>query len=146
MLTALRSHTVRNIKINFSSRFKTDLSCGSKSQQAQQKQKEDSQYHFLNCQLLLTQLTWEKHKIIQGLNCDDSTTARQNLAVAGFTWLLDIREMLLEAATPASGATLVAAPSPWSNRGLPQNSVLRKICYYLNNKINEEKIYNYNQT
>ena len=111
-------------------------------------QKEDSQYHFLTCQFLLTQLTWEKHKRIQGLICDDlySTTAKQKLAVAGFTWLLDTRERLLEAATPASGATLVAAPSPGSNRGLSQNSVSRRICHYLNNRINEEKNYNYNQT
>ena len=120
LLTALRSHTVRNIKMNFSSWYKNDLSCRLKCQQIQQNQKEDSQQHLLLCPTLLSQLTQEQSKLIDGISYDDlySDTARQKLAVTGFTWLLNIREKLIEAITPASGVTLVAASTPGGNRGL----------------------------
>ena len=52
-----------------------------------------------------------------------------------FTWLLDIRERLLEATTPASGVTLVGASTPGGNRGLPQLSVYRKIYYYYKKEV-----------
>ena len=86
MLIALRSNTVKNIKINFSSWCKTDLSFSLKCQQIQQNQKEYSQRHLLSCQTLLTQLTWEQHKLIQGINYDDLHSrgkygVRRNLVV-----------------------------------------------------------------
>ena len=121
MLTALRSHTIRNIKMNFSSWYKNYLSCSLKSQQIQQNQNEDSQQHLLVCNTLLSQLSQEQYKLIEGISYNDlySNTVRQKLAVTGFTWLLNIRERLLEATTPASGVTLVAASTPGGNNGLP---------------------------
>ena len=120
MLTALRSHTVRNIKMNFSSWYTNDLSCSLKCQQIQQNQNEDSQQHLFICKTLLSQLNQEQYKLIEGISYNDlySNTVRQKLAVTGFTWLLDIRERLLEATTPASGVTLVAASTPGGNSGL----------------------------
>ena len=120
MLTALRSHTIRNIKMNFSSWYKNDLSCSLKCQEIQQNQDEDSQQHLLVCKTLLSQLSQEQYKLIEGISYNDlySNTVRQKLAVTGFTWLLNIRERLLEATTPASGVTLVAASTPGGNRGL----------------------------
>ena len=121
MLTALRSHTIRNIKMNFSSWYKNDLSCSLKCQEIQQNQDEDSQQHLLVCNTLLSQLSQEQYKLIEGISYNDlySNTVRQKLAVTGFTWLLNIRERLLEATTPAIGVTLVAASTPGGNSGLP---------------------------
>ena len=117
LLTALRSHTIRNIKMNFSTWYKPDLSCRVRCQQSQQ---DDSQQHLLSCQSLLSHLNQEQLKFIQEISFDDlySDTARQKRTVTVFSWLLDIRERLLEAATPASGASLIAAPTKGGNRGL----------------------------
>ena len=114
LLTALRSHTVRGIRMNFSSWYKPNLLCPLNCRQ------QDSQSHLLSCETLLTELTQDQLKLILELSYEDlyHGTERQKLAVTGFTWLLDIRERLLEAASPASGATLVATSSPGRNRGL----------------------------
>ena len=97
-----------------------ELTCQMKCQQIQQNQNEDSQQHLLVCKTLLSQLNQEQYKLIEGISYNDlySNTVRQKLAVTGFTWLLDIRERLLEATTPASGVTLVAASTPGGNSGL----------------------------
>ena len=114
LLTALRSYTVRGIRMNFSSWYKPNLLCPLNCRQ------QDSQSHLLSCEILLTELTQDQLKLIQELSYEDlyHGTERQKLAVTGFTWLLDIRERLLEAASPASGATLVATSSPGRKRGL----------------------------
>ena len=122
LLTALRSHTLRGIKMNFSSWYKPNLLCPLNCQNNQQEQKEDSQRHLLLCQVLLNQLTPEQQGEVQGITYNDiyaADLARQKLAVRVFSLLIDIRERLLEAVTPASGVSLVAAPTPGGNRGLP---------------------------
>ena len=104
LLTALRSQTVRGIKMNFSSWYKPNLMCRLNCQNSQQDQQEDSQPHLLLCQALLNQLTTEQQEDVQGISYNDiyADLARQKLAVRGFSILLDVRERLLEAVTPAS--------------------------------------------
>ena len=80
--------------MNFSSWYKPNLLCPLNCRQ------QDSQSHLLSCETLLTELTQDQMKLIQELSYEDlyHGTERQKLAVIGFTWLLDIRERLLEAA------------------------------------------------
>ena len=101
--------------MNFSSWYKSNLSCPL----ACQADIQDDQEHILKCKTLQAQLSEEQLKLIQDVYYDDiyNNTTRQKIAVRGFICMLEIRESLLEAATPASGATLVAAP-PGGNRGL----------------------------
>ena len=101
--------------MNVSSWYKPHLSCPlncQQGQQAQQAQQQDDQEHLLNCETLLAKLSQEQLIHIHGIYHEDiyNDTFRQKLAVTGFSWLLEIRNKLLEAATPASGTTLVAAP------------------------------------
>ena len=104
LLTALRSHIVRGLKMNFSSWYKPNLMCRLNCQNSKQDQQEDSQQHLLLCQALLNQLTTEQQEDVQGISYNDiyADLACQKLAVRGFSILLDVRERLLEAVTPAS--------------------------------------------
>ena len=54
LLVALRSHTIRGIKKNFSTWYKPNLSCALGCSE------EDSQSHVLDCKPILEQLTPEQ--------------------------------------------------------------------------------------
>ena len=105
LLVALRSHTIRGIKKNFSTWYKPNLSCALGCSE------EDSQSHVLDCKPILEQLNPEQLetaktvKYIDIYNCLEI----QKVTVTVYSWLLNIRERLLEAAIPASGTSLVAA-------------------------------------
>ena len=66
---------------------------------------------------MLAKLDPEQRDLIGGIEYKDiyGSLEQQKAAVLAFSWLLDTRERLLEAATPASGATLDAAPTPRGN-------------------------------
>ena len=86
---------------------------------------------FLKCETLPAKLSPEQLKHIHGI-CHQyiyHDTTRQTLAVTGLSWLLETWDKLLEATTPASWATLVAASSG-GNRKLSQFSVICEIHYY----------------
>ena len=113
-LLALRSHTVRGIKKNFSSWYKPNLSCLFTCSA------EDSQPHLLSCKPILDLLTPQELATTYTVKYDDiyGCLERQKVAVTVFSRLLDIRERLLEAATPASGTSLDAASTPGGNGDL----------------------------
>ena len=114
-LSALRSHTIRGVKCNFSSWYKPNLSC-SLSPQCQE---EDSQRHILRCKALLAELTPDQNILLNQVQYEDiyGNTESQKRASILFTGLLDIRERLQEAAAPSSGSSLAATPPPGSDRG-----------------------------
>ena len=107
-LAALRSHTTRGIKGNFSSWFKQDLSCPL----SKQCKSEDTQQHLLLCQVILEELTPQEKSEHKNISYQDiyGSLEQQMTAVKLFSSLLDIRERLLQAAHPASGSTLDATP------------------------------------
>ena len=111
----LSDHT----QLEVSSWYKPNLSCPLNCQQGLQVQKQDDQEHLLKCETLLAKLNPDQLKHIQGICYEDlyHDIVRQKLAVIGFSRLLEIRNDLLEVATPASGATLGAALSG-GNMGL----------------------------
>ena len=67
--------------------------------------------YLVKCETLRAKLNLDQLKHINEICHNDiyHDTTKQKLAVMGFSWLLDSREKRLEATTPASGATLVAA-------------------------------------
>ena len=108
LLSALRSHTTRGIKGNFSFWYKEDTLCPlSKSRQCQG---EDTQQHLLTCQALVAGLSPEelqKKGITSYLDIYGSFK-KQMMAVKVFSCLIDIQEKFLQAAPPSSGSTLDA--------------------------------------
>ena len=52
LLTALRSHTVRGIKMNFSTWYKPNPSCPLKCQQGLQTSKHDAQENLVKCETI----------------------------------------------------------------------------------------------
>ena len=107
-LIALRSHTIRGIKTNFSTWYKPDLACQFKCIDSQ-----DSQEHLLNCKPLQAKLTPSQIEAVKQINYNDiyENTIKQKEAVTIFTWLLNAREQLLNNHKPTSGPTLDAAPA-----------------------------------
>ena len=85
---------------------------------------EDVQEHILKCQVILnmledTELEAAKHVEYNYIYGD---THKQKAVVTIILRLLQLRNNLLEqpsTSTPASGASLVAAPTPGGIRGLP---------------------------
>ena len=110
-LAALRSHSIRGIKKNFSSWYKPNLACplGCLA--------EDDQPHLRFCGPLLAVLSTEQKEATKLMEYEDifGSLDRQKAAISVFSWLLDARDRLLEAAKPASGASLDAAPTPGSD-------------------------------
>ena len=109
------SFTTRGIKKNFSSWYRPNLACVLGCSD------EDDQPHLLHCKPLLAKLDPEQRDLIGGIEYKDiyGSLEQQKAAVLAFSWLLDTRERLLEAATPVSGATLDAAPTPRGNGVYP---------------------------
>ena len=110
-LAALRSHSIRGIKKNFSSWYKPNLSCPLGCLV------EDNQPHLLICGGLLGELDAEQKEAVNRTEyfAIYGSLEQQKAAVTAFSWLLYARERLLGAATPASGATLDAVPTPGNN-------------------------------
>ena len=102
-LIALRSHTIRGIKTNFSSWYKSDLSCPFKCVNSQ-----DTQEHLLLCKPLLDDLTQEKRDAALLVNYNDiyGNIYQQIDAVKVFSELLETREELLHKAKSISGLSL----------------------------------------
>ena len=93
--------------------YKSNLSCPLNWHQGELEQQQDDQEHLLKCETLPAKLSPEQLKHIHGI-CHQyiyHDTTRQTLAVTGLSWLLETWDKLLEATTPASWATLVAASS-----------------------------------
>ena len=116
-LIALRSHTLRGVKTNFSSWYKSDLSCPFKCVNSQ-----DTQEHILLCKPLLDDLPQEKRDAALLLNYNDiyGNTNQQIDAVKVFSGLLESREELLQKAKSTSGLSLDAAPTGGIS-GLPSS-------------------------
>ena len=116
-LIALRSHTLRGVKTNFSSWYKSDLSCPFKCVNSQ-----DTQEHILLCKPLLDDLPQEKRDAALLLNYNDiyGNTNQQIDAVKVFSGLLETREELLQKAKSTSGLSLDAAPTGGIS-GLPSS-------------------------
>ena len=110
-LAALRSHSIRGIKKNFSSWYKPNLACPMGCLA------EDNQPHLRFCGPLLADLNREQKDAIKHIKYEDiyGSLDRQKAAITVFSWLLDARDRLLDAAKPASGASLDAAPPPPSD-------------------------------
>ena len=115
ILSALRSHTLRGFKSNFSSWYKPNLMCPLSNLCNE----EDTQRHMLSCKALLAELKPEHKQLINSVEYEDiyGSTEAQMRAVNMFTILLEIREGLQQAATPASGSSLVATPLPGGDGG-----------------------------
>ena len=116
-LIALRSHTLRGVKTNFSSWYKSDLSCPFKCVNSQ-----DTQEHILLCKPLLDDLPQEKRDAALLLNYNDiyGNTNQQIDAVKVFSGLLESWEELLQKAKSTSGLSLDAAPTGGIS-GLPSS-------------------------
>ena len=78
---------------------------------------EDHQHHLLTCSSLKSYLNQQEILKLSLIEYEDiyGSLDRQKAAILVFSWLLDARDRLLEAAKPASGASLDAAPTPGSN-------------------------------
>ena len=111
LLAALRSHPIRGIKNNFSSWYRPNLTCPLGCLV------EDDQPHLRFCGPLLAGLSEEQKEAINNTEYKDiyGSLDQQKAAITVFSWLLNARDQLLEAATPGSGATLDAAPTPRGN-------------------------------
>ena len=93
--------------MNFSSWYKPDLACPLKCPGEQ-----DSQEHIMVCKPLLAELSEDEKFAVQNVKYDHiyGDMKSQKDVVTIFTWLLEAREKLLEAANPTSGSSLDAAP------------------------------------
>ena len=116
-LIALRSHTLKGVKTNFSSWYKSDLSCPFKCVNSQ-----DTQEHILLCKPLLDDLPQEKRDAALLLNYNDiyRNTNQQIDAVKVFSGLLETQDELLQKAKSTSGLSLDAAPTGGIS-GLPSS-------------------------
>ena len=105
-LFMLRSNTTRGIKNNFSSWYKPNLSCPMSCQNI------DDQRHLLKCAPTIARLSTEQQILTHTVKYEDiyGCLEKQKGAVNVFSWLLEARERLLGAATPASGVSLDASP------------------------------------
>ena len=113
ILLSLRSNTTRGIKNNFSSWYTQNLSCPFSCQNI------DDQRHILKCAPVLSKLSSQQQTSIHTVQYEDIFDGldRQRSAVTVFSWLLEAREELLGAVSPASGGSLDASPSG-DSRGL----------------------------
>ena len=114
LLIALRSHTLRGIKMNFSSWYKPDLACPLKCEESQ-----DSHEHLHLCKPVLDALSDNQKSAAEELNYNKiyGNLEEQKEAATIFLGLVNTREKLLEATKPTSGSSLDAAP-PGGIRGL----------------------------
>ena len=105
-LALLRSHSVRSIKKNFSSWYKPNLACPLGCLV------KDNQNHLLQCGPLLEEVSTEQKEAVRSTYYEDiyGSLEQQKAAIVVFSRLLKAQERLLEAVTPASGASLDAAP------------------------------------
>ena len=101
-LAALRSHSIRGIKKKFSSWYKLILTCPLGCLV------EDDQSHIHFCGPFLSCLSQEQKEAIQHTEYKDiyGSLDQQKATITVFSWLLNARDQLLEA------ATLHAAPTP----------------------------------
>ena len=112
LLFALRSHSLRGIKANFSSAHKEDIYCPLKCEATPLL---DDQRHLLSCKSLCRNLSTSHLEALKSIKYEDiyGPIYRQKEAVNVFFSLISIREKLLEhlKTTPpaASGFTLVTA-------------------------------------
>jgi hypothetical protein len=112
LLFALRSHSIRGIKANFSSAHKEDIYCPLKCEATPLL---DDQRHLLVCKSLCRNLSTSHLEALRTIKYEDiyGPIYRQKEAVNVFWSLLSIRDKLLEhlKTTPpaASGYTLVTA-------------------------------------
>ena len=111
LLLALRSHSVRGIKANFSSIHTKNLSCPLFCDPSNP---QDDQSHLFFCKKILAQLNTDE---LQAINISDYShiygSLEEQLSVTHIVRrLLQVRELLLDAPSPspASGTSLVTAP------------------------------------
>ena len=118
ILFALRSHSLRGIKGNFSSINKEDMSCPLFCDNIKP---QDDQPHILVCKKLLGQLSSKdlEATTLSEYNHIYGSLEEQKSVVSTFRTLLKVRENLLEeGSTPASGSSLVTAPQASHSVGL----------------------------
>ena len=79
----------------------------------------DDQRHLLQCAPIIARLSTEQQILTHTVKYEDiyGCLEHQKAVVNVFSWLLEARERLLGAATPASGVSLDASPEG-VNRGL----------------------------
>ena len=111
LLLALRSHSVRSIKANFSSIHKKDLSCPLLCDPSNP---QDEQSHLFFCKKILEQLNADD---LQAIKISDyshiyGSLDKQLSVTRIYRRLLQVREQLLDepSPSPASGNSLVTAP------------------------------------
>ena len=111
LLLALRSHSLRVIKANFSSNHKKDLSCPLLCDPSNP---QDEQSHLLCCKKILEQLNTNE---LQAIKISDyshlyGSLDEQLLVTHIFRRLLQVIEQLLDetSPSPAGGTSLVTAP------------------------------------
>ena len=80
----------------------------------------DEQHHLLSCEPILESLSKEQQDFTHTVNYEDiyKCSDQQKAALTAFSWLLEARDRLLGAATPASGSSLDASPVMGDIRGL----------------------------
>ena len=112
LLLALRSHSVRGIKANFSSIHKEDMSCPLKCDTPSP---EDSQIHIMSCLSICSRVDSKFIEQSKDILYSDiyGDIHRQKAAVRHLSSLLDIRRTLLEklqSTASTSGPSLDTAP------------------------------------
>ena len=116
LLFALRSHSVRVIKVNFSTIHKNNMTCLLDCENS----KIDDQQHILHCRTLLSLLSSTELEIISTIKYEDiySTVSKQKIVVSFFSRLLDLRNEIIQtqniSTTPTSGATTLDTAPPAS--------------------------------
>ena len=112
LLMALRSHSVKGIKANFSSINKEDMSC---PLQCEVPGPEDNQIHLLSCQAIISRLDRGQIEKAKDIKYSDiyGDILGQKAAVRHLSILLDIRRTVLEdlqTTASTSGPSLDTAP------------------------------------
>ena len=112
ILFALRSHSIRGIKANFSSANKENIYCPLKCDTTPMI---DEQRHLLVCKVICSSLSISQLEALKTTQYEDiyGSIHKQKEAVIVFRWLLALRQKLLDhlqtSPPAASGATLVTA-------------------------------------
>ena len=112
LLMALRSHSVKSIKANFSSINKEGMSC---PLQCEVPGPEDNQIHLLSCQAIISRLDRDQIEKAKDIKYPEiyGDILGQKAAVRHLSTLLDIRRTILEelqTTASTSGPSLDTAP------------------------------------
>ena len=111
LLMALRSHSVKGIKANFSSINKEDMACPLKCDVSNP---EDNQIHLMSCESICSRLDSKYIEQVKDIQYSDiyGDLSSQKAAVRHLSSLLDIRRTILEelqTTASTSGPSLVQA-------------------------------------